>query len=145
MRATTGIYQGNLFWHTDENVTVLLKEGSLLNVLLHSCLVVLFSQISTYLITSYAQNRKKKNPLTFTYYVAVKITDNLEKWCLINFIMGKKFDIIFISVGKIIIMVMVYKHTFVALLGMCYKFFLMILFFSCFIYDFFLLDSSFVH
>lgn len=77
MRATTGIYQGNLFWHTDENVTFLLKERLLLNVLLHSYLIVLFSQISTYLITSYAQNRKK-TPLTFTYYVAVKITDNLE-------------------------------------------------------------------
>lgn len=77
LRATTGIYQGNLFWHTDENATFLLKEGLLLNVLLHSYLIVLFSQISTYLITSYAQNRKK-NPLTFTYYVAVKITDNLE-------------------------------------------------------------------
>ena len=76
LRATTGIYQGNLFWHTDENATFLLKEGLLLNVLLHSYLIVLFSQISTYLITSYAQNRKK-NPLTFTYYVAVKITDNL--------------------------------------------------------------------
>lgn len=76
LRATTGIYQGNLFWHTDENATFLLKEGLLLNVLLHSYLIVLFSQISTYL-TSYAQNRKKKT-LTFTYYVAVKITDNLE-------------------------------------------------------------------
>lgn len=79
MRATTGIYQGNLFWHTDENATFLLKEGLLLNVLLHSYLIVLFSQISTYLITSYAQNRKKKKKtLTLTYSVAVKITDNLE-------------------------------------------------------------------
>ena len=61
------------------------------------------------------KTEKKKKTLIFNYYVAVKITDNLEKWCLINFIMGKKFDIIFISVGKIIIMVVVHKHAFVAL------------------------------
>lgn len=43
--------------------------------------------------------------------------------------MGKNFDVIFMSAGKVIIMIQVHKDVFIASLCVCYKLFLMILFF----------------
>lgn len=73
---------------------------------------------------------KTKKTLTFTYYVAEKLLITWkDRGCLTNFVMAKNSDIIFISVGKIITMVPVHKYVFVASPCMCYKFFLMSLFF----------------
>lgn len=85
--AAPSIYEEeNLSRRSNENEIFLLKEGLLLNVLIHSYLQVSFSQTSTYLITC-AQHRKIKKGKHLGFCLLcgyIGITDQLERGRVLN-------------------------------------------------------------